>query len=59
MCPYLELSDSRCSAHQSLRALDEALRLCADAFDACPLYRRFSDHAADDRHEVEPVRAAG
>jgi len=38
----LEEPDPRCAAHLSLRRLDEALSLCADAdnYQLCPIYRQ-------------------
>lgn len=45
MCPFLELADSRCAANQSLHHLDDALRLCADRYEECPVYcRRLLGH---------------
>ena len=60
MCPYLEESDSRCSVHLSLHALEEALGLCAYNYQACPIYReKLRANGSGDHKADEPVRAAG
>ncbi len=60
MCPLLEDSDPRCAVHQSLHRLDEALTLCMDDYQRCPVYRaRLLAHEPHPRQVAEPVRAAG
>lgn len=59
MCPFLDMADSRCAARQSLHNLDDALGLCADRFQVCPVYQDMLLSNAL-RHELpEPIRIAG
>lgn len=63
MCPFLEKADPRCAACLSLHRLDEALSLCGDHYEDCPIYRK---KLLDDAHHsrnysriCEGLRAAG
>jgi hypothetical protein len=60
VCPYLENADSRCAVHQSLHRLDDALTLCAEDFENCPVYREMLEgNAPVHSQTAERVYAAG
>ncbi len=63
MCPFLEQSDSQCAACLSLHRLDDALGLCGDHYEDCPVYRKkLLDNARNSRnypHAREVLRIAG
>lgn len=59
MCPFLDKADPHCAARHSLHNLDDALGLCADRFETCPVYQEMLLSNAP-RHELpEPIRIAG
>ena len=59
MCPFLDKADPQCSARQSLQNLDDALGMCADRFEACPIYHEMLLRDAIVHELPEPIRIAG
>ena len=59
MCPFLDKANPRCAARQSLQNLDDALGLCADHFEACPVYQEMLPNNALSNELPEPIRTAG
>ena len=59
MCPFLDKADPHCAARQSLQNLDDALGLCADHFEACPVYQEMLPSNALSHELPEPIRIAG
>jgi len=60
VCPFLDESDPRCAVHQSLHRLEEALTLCVDEYEDCPIYRaKLLGDAPHPRQVGPPLRAAG
>ena len=39
MCPFLDKSDERCSAHWTFDNLAAALSHCADDYATCPIHK--------------------
>ncbi len=60
MCPFLDDSNPRCAVHQSLERLDDALTLCVDGFEDCPVYREMLlGNGPHHRKAPERLRVAG
>lgn len=58
MCPYLDANRSECAAYHNLQHLGQALGLCADRYDQCPVYRKFAALLAARPAHDAPLRAA-
>lgn len=44
-CPHIDRNDLRCGHRFSLGRIDQAFRVCLDAFHGCPIFHRINGEA--------------
>ncbi|MFP4138926.1 MAG: hypothetical protein ACOCZU_00465 [Planctomycetota bacterium] len=58
MCPFLNASDPRCSAHLTLKNIQTALAHCADRYMQCPVYQAMIGQTTNGIAAPEQLKAA-
>lgn len=58
MCPFLNASDPRCSAHLTLKNIQTALAHCADCYMQCPVYQAMIGQAPHALAATDELKAA-
>jgi hypothetical protein len=57
VCPFLDQTDPHCASHLTLKSVDEALGMCADEYQYCPVFQKLVVRLPRPPREQE--RAAG
>lgn len=57
MCPFVNSSDPRCSAHLTLREIVTAFAHCAGQYSRCPVYQTLAQTHVGELPAVVPVAA--
>lgn len=59
LCPYLEKSNSRCSAHLNMWNITQTFAHCAGEYGSCPVYQELRTNSSKDEHiSYIPVKVA-
>jgi hypothetical protein len=59
VCPYIDRSDPRCSAHWTVQNIIRAFAHCTDRYFDCPVYLQLvDDKPAHDQAPAAPYLAA-
>ena len=66
-CPYVDAEEAQCASRLTMSRLEQAMSVCFDRYQTCPMYRRLSHRDREEfivctieRTDIgQPLRATG